>query len=159
MIGWSLGPRISKKDGKLVARTSLTQRLLTLGLDSKIMTLDPGARTIDLRRRIFWFFTTTRPLRFDEIKRIAYSHSDANLFTALGGSGNSIDRFTVRLELRKGGSLHLFDWTGDGAFQVGAGRPEWMHWRDLRFDAVGSQAKHSKLFVTLLSQLTGAPLI
>ena len=159
MIGWSIGPRITKKNGKLVVRTAMFWRILTLGLDSKIMTVDPVATTIHLKRRLFWFFPSERTLRFDEIKRINYSHSDGNIFTAMGATGDSIDRYMVRLELRRGGTVHLFNWTGDGGFQVGAGRPEWMHWKDLTFDAVGSQAKQSKVFVTLLSELTGAPLV
>lgn len=156
---FSLGPKISREGRRLVARTSVPVLLLTLGLSYKRVVVDPAARAVTIERRFAGVFRTERRIPFDAIDAIVYQYGDLNPTTALGFTGDAVDRFAVGLRLR--GSpypVHLFSFVGEGSFQNTTIWPDWFYWEELAFDMRGTQEEESKVFVTLLEQVMKKPI-
>jgi hypothetical protein len=152
---FSFGPKISRDGKKLVARTSVPVLLLTLGLAWKRVVVDPDARTVTITSRfLFGLIPTERRIPFDSVDVITYDYGDLNPTTALGFTGDAIDRFAVGLKLHgERVHTHLFSFTGDGSFQNESIWPDWMYWEEMAFDMRGTQEEESKVFVSLLEKM------
>src|ERR1700738_5034632 len=72
----SVGPRIAKKDGKLVARTSLWVGLFSLGVSWRRAIVDPKHKKVTIRRRLLWFWKRERAIPFRWIESIRYGYND-----------------------------------------------------------------------------------
>ena len=155
----SITPRISKRDGKLVASTSLVGLFVPLTLLYREIVVDPKEKTIAIRRRILWFFKTRTQVRFSDVAVISYDYEDWNLISGMGFAGDSLDCFSVNLGLHDGNNLHLFRFFGAGTFANRDGLfPDWAYWDDYLFDVSGSQEKKSRAYVNLLQHLLDVPL-
>jgi hypothetical protein len=154
---FSVGPRVRKERGRLVARTGWRFLFSTLGLIWREVVVDPKKAVVLIRRRYGWFFTRRLRIPFGSITAIAYCYQDLNLGRGWFWTHDSYDQFTVRLRLRGGREMHLFHFHGDGTFTNDGPLPDWYYWNDYLFDFSGTQAAESRLFVDLLSKMIGVP--
>jgi hypothetical protein len=153
----SVGPRVGKESGRLVARPAWRFLIMTLGLIYREVVVDPKSRVVLIRRRYAWLFARRYRIPFDAIRAIGYGYKDLNPGTGWFWTHDSYDWFTVRLRLRNGKEMHLFHFYGDGTFSNDGPLPDWYYWDDYLFDLSGTQESESRLFVELLSKMTGAP--
>jgi len=155
----SITPRITKRDGKLVASTSLFGLLASLTLLHRTIVVDPEEKILTIRRRILWFFKTRRRVRFSDVAVISYEYEDWNPISGMGFAGDSVDCFSVKLGLHDGSNLHLFRFFGEGTFANRDGLfPDWAYWDEYLFDVSGSQEEESRAYVNLLQRLLNVPL-
>lgn len=155
----SITPRITKRDGKLVASTSLLGLLVSLTLLYREILIDPEEKSLTIRRRILWFVKTRRRVRFSNVAVISYEYEDWNPVSSMGFAGDSVDCFSVKLGLHDGSTLHLFRFFGEGTFANRDGLfPDWAYWDEYLFDVSGSQEEESKAYVDLLQHLLDVPL-
>ncbi len=154
----TIAPRIQHRGAGLVAETSLAGYFAGLTLLRKRVEVDPKAGVFRLSRRTLWFFESNREIRFDEVRRITYKYSDLKLFQSRHVH-DPLDCYTVGLELMNGEELRLFRFIGDGAAYNAGYLPDWCHFRDLTFDASGTQERESRIFVQALEEITGIALV
>lgn len=154
----SVCPKIARNKDRLVARTSLTGLLLSLGCVYRRVVVDPGHKRIVIHRRLFWLFAKRRVIPFHRVAAIVYAYDDWNPGTSWGWAGNTMDHFRVGLKLADGDEVHLFHFAGEGAFVNNSPFPDWMFWPDYVCDLAGSQVGESRAFADLLTKMTGAPL-
>jgi hypothetical protein len=155
----SIAPRISKRDDKLVASTSLVGLLVSLTLLYREIVVDPKQEIITIRCRFLWFFKTRTQVRFSDVAAISYDYENWNLISGMGFTGDSLDCFSVKLGLHNGKYLHLFRFFGAGTFENRDGLyPDWVYWDDYLLDVSGSQEEDSRAYVNLLQHLLDVPL-
>jgi hypothetical protein len=156
---FSVCPRVSKSEGKLVATTAWRLQILTLGCFYSKVVVDPKRRELTLYRRYFWLFPRRRRVRFEWIEAVTYGYQD----WAVGGSWSwahdSVDLFSVGLRLHGGSELRLFYFYGDGTFSNDGPLPDWLYWDDYLFDLSGTQEKESRGFVELLCKMIGVSVV
>ena len=153
----SIGPKITRKNGKLVARTSLAGFLASLTCLHRTVVIDPARRMISVRRRLFWFFTSRKRIPFDRVEAIVYTYDDWNSDAGLGYSHDSKDSFTVKLKLWNEHLVHLFNFYGEGAFVNNSPFPDWCFWDEYLLDLSGTQESESRTFVDLLQKMLDVP--
>src|SRR5437867_1647621 len=124
---FSLCPRLTKLDGRLVASTPVRGRLLTLGLFYRQVTVDPKEQVVRLHRRHGWLFTRDWRIPFSAIQAVTYGYEDWNPFANFQWAHNSVDCFTVGLKLKNERARHLFSFFGDGTFQNDGPLPDWLY--------------------------------
>lgn len=164
-MGFSLSllstcPRVAKRHGRLIATSAWRFRVLTLGLLTRQVIVDPKEQVVIVRRQAFWFFKRARRIPFHWIKAIGYGYSDVsgNETWVAWGTYKTADNFTVQLKLHGGGDVHLFSFYGDGALNNAGPLPDWFYWQDYLLDLSGTQESESRAYVELLSRMTGAPI-
>jgi hypothetical protein len=159
-IRWlSIGPRIKKLDGKLFASTARRLQWLTLGLCWRQVILDTQGRELTIAGRYCWFLQTQRRVRFADVEAVTYGYQDWAMVASLNSAHDTLDLYSVGLRLYDGDDLHLFHFFGDGTFIHNEIWPDWMDWDRYVFDLSGTQDRESRLFVDLLSQLIGVPVV
>lgn len=154
---FSVGPRVRKENGRLLARTGWRFLLTTLGLIYREVIVDPKQGVVRVRRRYGWFFTRRLRIPFAAVTAVTYGYADLNPGRGWFWTHDSFDQFTVRLRLRNGKEAHLFHFFGDGTFTNDGPLPDWYYWNDYVFDVSGTQESESRRFVDLLSKLIGVP--
>ena len=160
LVRWlSIGPRISKLDGKLFASTARRLQWLTLGLCLRRVVVDPQQQELTIVGRYFWFFRTRRRVRFREIEAVTYGYQDWAMGACLDWAHDSLDLYSVGLRLYDGDDLGLFHFFGDGAFIHDGTWPDWMYWEGCLLDMSGTQDRDSRLFVDLLSKMIGVGVV
>ena len=154
----SIGPRIAKEDGKLVARTSFRVALLSLGLSWRNVVVDPKRRKIIISKRLFWFFKRKRVIPFRFIESVRYGYDDLSGNSDWPAAAQTFDYFKVGLKLYNGEIIPLFNFLGRGSFVNNSVMPDWWYWSKSCTSASGTQEQESKLYVELLQHLIGKPL-
>lgn len=152
---FSVGPRIHKDDGKLVATTGWRFGLLTLGTVLRRVEVDVASKTIRIHGRFLWLFKHARTIRFRDIEAVTYGYCDWSPDSVLSFAHDAIDVFATGLRLFDEREVPLFNFIGDGSFVNDGPFPDWCYWPDFAFDIVGNQEKESRLFVDLLSKMLG----
>jgi hypothetical protein len=154
----SVSPRIYKRHGKLVARTSVLACLLCLGLIFRRVTVEPKKAKVFLTRRHFWFFARTQHVPFRFIQAIIYRYGDMSGTHDLASAGKTFDVFTVGLRLSDLTEVHLFRFLGSGAFVNESCWPDWLYWENYVTDLSGAQEEESRAYVELLRRMIGVEL-
>jgi hypothetical protein len=150
-------PRIFKSKGKLVAKSSLYQRIISLGLLNRKVVVDPARRTVTISRSRFWFFRRRRRIPFDLIRAVTYGYQDWNA-NSLEWGHKPEDLYEVGLRLQDRSELHLFYFYGEGEFTNQGPLPDWIYWTSFQFDTAGTQGSESRLFAETLSKILGVPI-
>jgi len=153
----SIAPHLSQSDGKLIARTSPGLKFLTLGFSNRTVTVDPKRRTITIENRPFGLNLEPRVVGFDQIERVTYTYRDWNIMAGISRTYDSVDCFTVGLDIAGGKRAHLFRFVGEGAFVNDSHLPDWAYWDEHHFDLTGAQEQESKLFYDLLQKMLTEP--
>lgn len=65
---------------------------------------------------------------------------------------NSLDCYTVAVELNNYHQVDLFWWYGEGEFQNESILPDWVYWKQFAFDTKGAQKRESLQFYEMLRQ-------
>ncbi len=150
----SIGPRIRKEGGRLVATSSL--RLLCLGAFCREVVVEPHKGWLMINDQAWWFLRKSRLIPFDKILNITYGFEDVTPGGWLVSVRDTKELFRVGLRLQDGGEFDLFRFFGDGPFVNEGIWPNWMYWEDYLSDLTGSQENESPYLVELLCQMTGA---
>ncbi len=153
----SICPKIARRDGTLLARTSFAGLVASRTFLHRTVVIDPDRRTISVRRRLIWFFTSRKRIPFDRVEAIVYTHDDWNSNTSWGGADNSADCFTAKLKLWNEHLVHLFHFYGEGTFVNNSSFPDWCFWPEYPFNASGTQESASRTFVDLLQKMLNVP--
>ena len=153
----SIGPKITKVNGKLVARTHFLVGLLTLFFSNRQVVVDPARKLVTVTNRWFWFFPSRREIPFEQVRSILYDYKDVSP-GSLFSHHDAIDRYAVRLLTQDNSRVYLFSFYGDGAFQNNSGLPDWWFGGEYFFDRTGNQDQESRIFVELLHQMIEAPI-
>jgi hypothetical protein len=149
----SVGPRIRKERGRLIATTSWYHRIITLGLVLRKVIIDPDRKLVVIRNRYAWFFTGTTKVPFRFVKAITYGYHDVNPEGWWAWTHDSADVFKVGLKLIDLERVHLFRFYGEGTFTNNGPMPDWMYWPEYLFDVAGDQESQSRAFVELLAKM------
>ena len=155
----SICPRITKANGRLIARTAWCLRILFFGTFYREVTVEPHKKTVTVVSRYFWLFRRRRRIRFPAIQAVTYGYSDLSQGSVTSASRDSVDWFTVGLRFIDDSEMHLFSFLGDGTFVNESNFPDWMYWEEFLFDHTGTQEKESRVFVDLLSKLIGVTVV
>lgn len=154
----ALKPKTDLVDGVLTIETPWLQRLLCLGLLSRVAVVDSVRKTFCIRSRIlFWKKEQTIP--FAAVKRLDYSYDDSGFGTdsPWHGSHDTVEWFTIDLVLGYDSeSVRLCRFIGEGS--VDHGLEGWLAGDDL-VDYRGDQQEASLSLVKLLQEMTGLPLV
>jgi len=150
---FAICPRITCDGDRLVARTALRVRLLLFGAWYREVTVDAQAEQVTVYRRLLWGLQSSRTVSFREIAAVTYGYSDesaGSLFDADRGH-NSLDLFSVGLQLNSGEEVHLFYFYGDGVWTYYGDDP----WGPLPplFEIEGSQEGESRTYADTLSKI------
>jgi hypothetical protein len=155
---FSVGPRVRKHHGKVVATTSLRLRLLTLGALYREVVIDPKAQAVRLRRRYLWFFRRAWRIPFGSVRAVTYGYQGTGgAHSWWWGATDTSDAFRVGLRLANFEEVHLFWFYGDGPFTNYGPWPDWLYWQEYLFDLRGTQDTESRLYAETLSRMIGAP--
>lgn len=150
----SIAPDVSIDDlDRLVARSALLVRLLTLFSYVRTVTVDHKRRVAHLETRFFWVLTSKRAIRFDEISHLSYAYS--SLPTSFGwmGVNDRVEDFRVGFVMHDGSEQHLFTFAGEG--QGATGLAGVLLGGDSLIDWAGTQEQSSLSYVELLMKATG----
>ncbi len=155
----SVAPRVTVASTWLVAQNHWLWSVLSLASFRRELRVDAVRKQIWLSVRRGWVTRITQ-LSVDAVDHIGYryvpwvtqaflSFRDRRLTLE---AGDRLERFSVELVLRDGGSLPLFSFVGEGAVMSGAiGVLMGDDWLDLE----GDQEEQSRQFVRHLMRLTG----
>ncbi len=155
---FSLGPRVQKRAGRLIAASGWRSQALTLWSTYRQVVVDPNVQAVIIRGRIFWLIPRIRRIPFQAIRAVLYSYSDVNPTSSFAWAYNTVDLFTVGLRLLDGSEVTLFRFFGEGEFVNEGIFPDWFYWEDYLLDQVGTQENESRVFAELVSKMTGAPI-
>jgi len=155
----SLSPRIRADESRLMASTPWILRILTLGLWLRLVIVDRSSQTVTLRRRVAWLFLQTEVIPFDQIAGVTYGYEDEHPFAGLFGAHDSLDHYLVGLRVFGREEMRLFSFLGEGMFTNNGPLPDWWYWDEYLADFTGAQARESRLFVQLLSQMIGVTIL
>jgi hypothetical protein len=155
---FSLCPRLTKLDGRLVASTPVRGRLLTLGLFYRQVIVDPKEQVVRLHWRHGWLFARDWRIPFQAIQAVTYGYEDWNPFASFQIVRDSVDCFNVGLKLKDREQQHLFYFLGDGTLQNDGPLPDWLYWDEYLKDVSGTQESESQAFVELLRKMIGVPI-
>jgi hypothetical protein len=155
----SIGPRIEKRGGRLIARSPWRVRIATLGCYAKTLVVDPERRIATVSHRWFWFFTSKSKIKFDHIEAIAYSYQDWAIGSFFSWAHDSTDLFRVALKLHGDDVVSVFSFFGDGTVTNHGPWPDWVYWEEYLTDLSGTQERESRAFVELLSRMIGVPVV
>ncbi len=133
----SLSPQVICGENYLIARTHRLVTWMTLGLCGRSVLVDRVKKHVVIRSRWFWLLPRVKVVPFSAIEAVLYGYSDLNPFTAIGFTGDTVDMFSVKLQLYNGNQLHLLHFCGEGTVEIGPATPEcahWMFWLERRLD-------------------------
>lgn len=152
---FSICPRISSHDGKLIAMTAWRLRFLMLGSFYRRVVVDPKQKELTIDRQYCWVFPRHYRVLFSDIEAVTYGYQDWAIGASLSWAHDSFDVFTVGLKMHDGEEWHLFSFFGGGTFGNEGPLPDWMYWEDYLLDTSGTQESESHAFVELLSKMIG----
>jgi hypothetical protein len=155
----AIGPRIQKRDGKLIAQTGYRVLVPSLGLYFRKVTVDPKREKITIARRLLWCFKQTRVIPFRFVSAVFYRYSDVSGTSNMPWSGKTFDHFIVGLRLSDNEEVPLFHFFGEGAFVNNTFLPDWLYWQEYVLDSSGTQEQESRAYVELVKQMINVPLI
>lgn len=156
---FSICPRISKRNGKLVALTAWRMRFLTFGSFLRKIVVDPEREELTIHRQYCWAFRRNYRVKFSAVEAVTYGYEDWGISAPMSWSHDSIDLFSVGLRLHNGEEWQLFRFLGDGTFSNNGPWPDWLYWDDYLFDMSGTQESESRAFVDLLSKMIGVSVV
>jgi hypothetical protein len=154
----SIGPRLEKRDGQLIARTCWRVWLAFLGSYERRLTVDPKRQNISIFRRYLWFFRRTKEIPFHSVKAVLYRYTDVSGNTNWAWWGQTYDHFTVGLQLHDFEEVNLFHFFGEGTFVNNTRLPDWLFWEQYVTTVSGTQEQESRAFAELLQHMIGVPL-
>lgn len=155
----TVGPRIRKQSGKVIASSAWRVRLVTLDAVFREVIVDPKMTTIRIRTRYFWCLNFRKAISFAEIQAVAYGSHDLSPESSFSSTHDGFDCFSVGLRLVDDAELTLFRFYGEGSFTNNGPFPDWMYWGERAGDLSGNQEYESRLFVDLLSTLVGVEVV
>jgi len=157
---FSIGPRIRKRKGKLIASTNQLLQVLTLGLMYRQVAIDPKEAVVRFRQRYFWLFPRAWRIPFASIEAVTYGYYGSGGVNAWWGvAGDTKDAYAVGLRLLGGQERHLFWFYGDGEFTNNGPLPDWWYWPEYTFNFAGTQERESRMFVNALSKMIGVTVV
>ncbi|MFN0052149.1 MAG: hypothetical protein ACKV0T_08155 [Planctomycetales bacterium] len=156
---FSVCPRVTKSEGKLVAETAWRVRVGSLGALYRKVVVDPGRKVVTIDRRYGWAFARRSRLRFESIEAITYGYEDWGYGAGWSVAHDSVDLFSVGLRLFDGEERRLFYFFGDGTFSNTGPWPDWLFWDEYLLNISGSQERESRGFVDLLGKMIGVPVV
>lgn len=148
-------PRISERDGGLIAATAWRWRVLFLGTMLREVVVDPGSKMVLIHCRYLWFFPFRRRIPFAKIAAVTYGYEDLSTGAGWSPAHNTFDAFAVGLQLVDDAEIPLFSFYGEGTFVNESGLPDWMYWGQSIFGVVGRQEHESRAFVDSLAKMIG----
>lgn len=153
-------PVVRKQSPGIVVSTAWWWRILFLGLTLRWVTVHLKKEEIRIVSRYLWFLRFRKRYRFGKVKAITYGYSNWNSGSVMSVSHDSIDQFSVGLQLYNDNEVHLFNFVGEGTF-VNESQfvPDWMYWEEYAFDLSGTQEGESRTFAELLSKLLNVPIV
>lgn len=154
-----LSPRIRKIDDKLVAKTGWFSFLLSLGLWTRTLILNPDSKTLTIKSRFLWFFSSRRRLPFRDVSAVTYKYEDESFDQWFSFSHISQDSYSVGLRLVNFEEVPLFSFYGGGSFVNNSIIPDWFYWPQLFAELPFSQEQPSRMFVEVLSRLLDVEVI
>lgn len=159
-----MAPRIFKRDDKLIARTSWSVRILSLGLSLRTVIVDPSEKVISLKSRGFWFIKRVRRIRFSEVTSMLYRYDDVDPFTRSGYVYPWIETpsfwgvYSVGLRLTDQSDVHLFRFFA-GDFSLPNRRwPDWCYGWEFIPEPTGFNEHDSRAYLEVVGKLIGVPL-
>ncbi len=155
---FSTCPRVEKVRGRLVARTALHFRIMTLGTVCREVVVDPKEEVVRVRRRYGWFFKRAFRIPFGSVRAVTYGYAGTGGEQGWWwGAHDTKDCFSVGLRLSDFREVHLFSFLGEGPFVNYGPWPDWLYWQEYLFDLRGTQDAESRAYAEALSRLIGAP--
>lgn len=151
----SLSPKLSRDGDRIIVRTNRFLWLLTLGLWSRKVWIEPSRKQVRIETRSCWFRRRRQRIGFGSIDAITYGYEDLSVSQHLSWAHDSFDSFRVGLRFVDQSEQHLFTFYGAGTFQNNSPLPDWCYWEDYAFDQTGTQEADSRLLVDLLGEMVG----
>ena len=155
----TLRPAVRMEHDRLVVRTGWPARLLTLGLRSRRVEIEPARRRLTIRHRTGYLFGRTTELDFDDVWYLDYAY--ASVGTSWGwsldgvGRTDEVERFAVAVVTEDGQSHTICSFFGEGSVHTG--------WAGTIFgdglvDVSGTQDSESRQFAVGLAYILGVPI-
>lgn len=138
---------------RLVARSALLVRVLTLFSYERTVTIDHQRKVAHLETRFLWFLTSKKAIRFDQISHLSYAYSSLPTSFGFTGVTDRVEDFRVGFVMHDGTEQHLFTFAGEG--QGATGLVGVLLDGDSLIDWAGTQEESSLSFVELLMKATG----
>lgn len=151
-------PRIRAEEDRLTATTSWLFSILTLGLSLRRVVVDRHLQTVIVQQRTAWLFFREQEIPFAQIAAVTYGYEDEHPFALTPGTHDGVDRYLAGLRVFGQDEVRLFSFVGEGTVTNNGPLPDWWYWEEYVVDFTGSQARESRLFVQLLSQMIGVTL-
>jgi len=124
-------PKITRENGRLIARSGWRSQLFTLGFAGRQVVVDRQRKLVRIRRRSFWLVTKSRFIPFDAVHEVTYDYHDIDHGgEVLTYSHQQDDLFVVGLKLTTGEHVLLFRFYGAGDFSNNSDFPDWFFWED-----------------------------
>jgi hypothetical protein len=143
--------------GHIDISTALFWQLMSLFAYEHSVGIDRAQRYVVLATRRFWFWTTTRVVRFSEIQCLEYGYfgiaNEWFISPSYSRPTDEIDHFSVGIRLKNDGEvLPLCSHTGEGSIHTGL---VGVLLGDDLIDVAGTQEEESHDLVRLLSRFMG----
>ncbi|MBT5017151.1 MAG: hypothetical protein HON04_00220 [Planctomicrobium sp.] len=153
-------PIVRKQPPGIVVSTAWWWRILFFGLSLRKVTFHLKKEEIRIVSRYLWFFRFRKRYRFGKVKAITYGYSNWNSGSTWSTAHDSLDQFSVGLQLNNDDEVRLFNFVGEGTFVNNSNLlPDWLFWDEYAFDLSGTQEGESKAFAELLSKLLNIPIV
>jgi hypothetical protein len=152
-------PRISTEGGRLVARSGMRAKVMSLGAWTRVVTVDPQERMVRIRGRAAWVFPLARAIPFDRIDEVLYSYGDYGAASDWSAHQET-DVYTVGLLLQGGEEVKLFRFYGAGGFANDGTWPDWFYWDEIIQSRMTAKPNddESLHFADVLAALIGVPI-
>lgn len=148
----STGPKIVSDGRGLRARCSVWQGLSCGFLFWRSLKIDRQRRTLTIFHLDFWLIPQKWVVSYHDIRDINYKYRDYGFLRSLNYARNSLDCYTVSIELQNYRVIDLFWWYGEGEFLNESILPDWVFWQQYAFDTKGSQKRESLQFYEMLRE-------
>lgn len=151
----SIPPIVSISDEKITISTSVVVRLITLFTMLRRVEVCSKTKTLTIKNRWFYFFTSQKTFLFDDIKCFEYGFEmvENMEFTSRRRyySNDSFEIFTIKAVMKDDSSHILAKYYGEGSrvSEIFIDVPV--------LDFAGSQAEDSRMLIEALSTNTGIP--
>lgn len=156
--GVSAGPNIEIQGSELIVSTPISYSLFTLFVYSRSIRFNRDKRIIFYSQRIFWFFSSLKVIRFDDVDHLEYKFNDIGTDWGLipsrqiFGRHDTVEWFSIILILKDKTSLAIGKFLGEGS--VSYGLAGWILGDDI-VDVAGHQEQDSRTFVQYICELLG----
>lgn len=151
----SLSPRLTRDGERILVRSNLLQRVLTLGVYSRTVWIEPAKSRLRVQTRSWWFRRKRQRISFESIQAVTYDYEDVAFERMINWAHQAWDSFRVGLRFFDQSELHLFTFFGAGSFTNNGPLPDWCYLTETTFDVTGMQQTESRRLVDLLAKMTG----